>query len=345
MTAMMRELTFVEANKIEFRERAAPKLEGDNQALVRPIAVSRCDLDYAIARGKAPVAGPFALGHECVGEVTEIGPNVKSVSVGDRVVVPFQISCGECERCKRGHTGSCTAVPRMAAFGLAPFSGTEYGGAISDVIRVPFADAMLVTLPPSLDPTAAAALGDNAIDGFRTVHDALIAHPRASVLVAGGGAPSIGLYSVAAALAMHAQEVVYVDPSPVRAAIAEKLGAKCIQQNCEPSLRAGRFPIVVDATARPEGLRFCLNSTEPEGVLTSVGIYFQEVPMPLFEMYTKGITFVTGRIQTRRDLPIALELFAKGAFDLATIATTIVSWDEAPKAWTENVPKLIVRRD
>ncbi len=345
MLAPMQALTFVEPGVIELREVPTARLQGDKEAIVRPLAVARCDLDYVLARGKAPAEGPFALGHECVGEVVEVGDAVRQFAVGDRVVVPFQINCGECARCRRGLTGSCTAVPKMSAYGLGPYGGGgEFGGALADLVRVPFADAMLVKLDRSIDPAVAAALGDNAIDGLRTVKDALARDPGARVLVAGGGAPSVGLYAVAAAKALGASEVVYVDPSAARVAIAQKLGATTVQEAPLPSLRIGRFPVVVDATSRPDGLRFCLDGTEPEGTLTSVGIYFGEVPMPLFDMYTRGITFVTGRVQARRDLPVALALLERGVLDLAAVATTVVPWDDAARAWTDNVPKLVIRR-
>lgn len=340
----MQELTFVEPGKVEFRETPAPRIEGDGEAIVRPLAVSRCDLDYVFARGKAPVAGPFALGHECVGEVMEVGSSAKTVVAGDRVVVPFQISCGACDRCKRGHTGTCTSVPKLAAYGLSPLSGKEYGGAVSDALRIPFADAMLVKLPTGLDPVVAAALGDNAVDGWRTVADPLRRNPGASVLVAAGGAPSIGLYAVAAARALGASEIVYVDPSEERSKVAEKLGAKTVREKITPSLRVGRFPIVVDASGREEALRFCIASTDAEGTCTSVGIYFGDVPFPLLDMYTRGITFVTGRINARRDLSDALALAATGAFDLAPVVSSVVSWEEAPAAWIAPASKLVVAR-
>lgn len=340
----MQTLTFVEPGNVEMREGPAPRIEAPIQAIVRPLAVSRCDLDFVFARGKAPVMGPFALGHECVAEVTTVGEAVTSVAPGDRVIVPFQISCGACDRCKRGHTGTCTAVPKLAAYGLAPLSQKEYGGAVSDLLLVPFADAMLVKLPAGVSPVVAAALGDNAIDGFRTVHDALIQRPNERVMIAGGGAPSVALYAVAAARAMGAKEVVYVDPSAERAALAEKLGATAVREKCRPDLRLGRFGITVDATGREEGLRFCLGATDAEGLLTSIGIYFGDVPMPLLDMYTRGITFVTGRIHARRDLPTALALVEKGSFDLATVATTVVPWDDAAKAWCEPATKLVVSR-
>lgn len=338
----MQSLTFVAPGRVELREVPSPRIEAPGQALVRPIAVSRCDLDLAFVRGTIPAPVPFALGHECTADVIAVGDDVKSVAVGDRVIVPFQISCGSCARCRDGQTGSCKAVPKLAAFGLAPFSGVELGGALSDVMRVPFADAMLVALPAGVDPVVAAALGDNAIDGFRTVDRALARRPGADVLVAGGGAISVGLYAVSAARALGARTVVYVDPSPERAELAERLGATVVRALPEPALRAGRFPITVDATSHPDGLRFTLASTDAGGTCTSVGVYFADVPMPLFDMYSRGIEFLTGRVDARRDLPAAAALATAG-FDLATIATTVVDWSHAAEAWVEPATKLVIR--
>jgi alcohol dehydrogenase len=202
---------------------------------------------------------------------------------------------------------------------------------------------MLVKLPAGIEPTAAAALGDNAVDGFRTVHGPLSREPGASVLIGGGGAPSVAMYAVASAVALGAREVVYVDPSESRAALAESLGARAVCAQCEPSLRLGRFPITVDATGREEGLRFVLESTDVYGECTSVGIYFSDVPLPLFKLYTRGVRFTTGRVDLRRDLPAALEAVSAG-LNIAAVATDVVSWSDAADAWTEPATKLIVRR-
>ncbi|MBS2017063.1 MAG: alcohol dehydrogenase catalytic domain-containing protein [Deltaproteobacteria bacterium] len=340
----MQALTFVEAGRVEWREAKAPVLGGPAEALVKPLAVSRCDLDSVIARGKAPAPGPFPLGHECVAEVVAIGDAVKGVRPGDHVIVPFQISCGACPPCTKGHTGSCSAVPKLSAYGLGPFGGGDtFRGALSDLLRVPFADAMLVRLPSGVDPVVAAALGDNAVDGFRTVAGPLAREPGAKVLVAAGGAPSVGLYAVASAVALGASEVVYVDPSEERAALAEKLGAKVVRAKCEESLRVGRFPITVDATGREEGLRFVLRSTDVYGECTSVGIYFGDVPFPLLDLYTRGIRFTTGRVNLRADLPTMLGAVSERALDLTTVATRIVTRSEAAAAWTEPATKLVVR--
>ena len=117
-----------------------------------------------------------------------------------------------------------------------------------------------------------------------------------------------------------------------------------MRENWGPGLRVGRFPITVDATSQEEGLRFCLASTDSDGICTSVGIYFSDVPLPLLDMYTRGVRFVTGRVHARRDLPEAAALAASGAFDLAAVATTIVDWNQAPEAWGEPATKLVLRR-
>jgi len=80
----------------------------------------------------------------------------QGVAVGDRVVVPFQISCRTCRECRRGVTSSCGSVPLTAMCGLGPLAGLDGGGFMSDLVLVPYADAMLVPLPATVDPIAVA---------------------------------------------------------------------------------------------------------------------------------------------------------------------------------------------
>ncbi|HJQ83935.1 MAG TPA: alcohol dehydrogenase catalytic domain-containing protein, partial [Candidatus Binatia bacterium] len=138
----MRALTYVGPGALEWRDVEPPTLGGAGEALVRPLAVATCDLDAVIVRGLSPFAPPFPLGHECVAEVLEVGDGVRTVRPGDRVVVPFQPACGDCAFCRRGLTATCSAVPRTSMYGIGA-AGGDWGGALSDVLRVPFADAML----------------------------------------------------------------------------------------------------------------------------------------------------------------------------------------------------------
>lgn len=126
---------------------------------MRPVAATTRDVDRAIILGRAPVPPPYAIGHECVGEIIAIGAGVSHVQPGDLVVVPWHICCGRCDRCHQRLTAHCRTVPYMAMFG-APIGG-EWGGLFSDLVRVPYADAMLVPRPPGLDPVAMASASDN----------------------------------------------------------------------------------------------------------------------------------------------------------------------------------------
>src|ERR1700739_811130 len=124
----MRQLTYEEAGRYAWREVPDPRITAPQQALVRPLVVACCDLDVAVAHGQAPLLPGYAVGHEGLAEVVAVGDGVSNVQVGDRVVVPFQISCGDCRECRRGATGSCGSVPLMGVYGLGPLPGLSGGG-------------------------------------------------------------------------------------------------------------------------------------------------------------------------------------------------------------------------
>jgi threonine dehydrogenase-like Zn-dependent dehydrogenase len=255
----MRQLVFLEPGRLQWQETVVPALQGPGEALVRPLAVAACDLDGGIVRGHAPFPGPFPMGHEFTARVLEVGEAVTAVRPGDTVVCSFQICCGTCTPCREGRTGNCRSVNRTAMYGVGALGGS-WGGALADVVRVPFADAMLLRLPAGVDPVAVASLSDNVADGWRTVGPPLAARPGAAVLVVGGGAPSIGLYAVAVASALGAERVEYLDTDRERLTLAEALGARPVDG--PPPQRAGRFPITVDASGQPEGLACALRSTD-----------------------------------------------------------------------------------
>src|ERR1051326_1567328 len=93
----MQQLTYVKPRVLEWWDVPAPSLEGPQEAIVRPVTVATCDLDGPIFRGESPFKGPFAFGHEFVADVVEVGADVATVQPGQRVIVPFQISCGRSE--------------------------------------------------------------------------------------------------------------------------------------------------------------------------------------------------------------------------------------------------------
>ncbi len=281
----MRQLNYIEKDRLEWHEAPEPRIEGDVEALVRPVAVATCDLDLWLVRGRVPYQGPLPAGHEGVGEVIEVGDAVSTVEPGELVSIPFQVACGECATCARGHTGNCERVGRMATYGLP--IGENHGGFLSDSVKVPFADGMLLAVPDGIEPASIASLSDNIPDAWRSVGPQLEAEPGAEVLVC-GGAGSIALYAVAIAVALGAGRVDFAGGTPSTASRAEKLGANLLEE--EFPERLGPYPITVDFSATHEGLACALRSTAPEGICTINAIYFEpETPVPLLEMYTKGI--------------------------------------------------------
>lgn len=215
----MRELTYVGRWAVEWREAPDPTVQGDNEAIVAPIAATTCDVDSQILAGRGPIPAPFAIGHECIARIVDVGDAVTSVAPGDIVVVPWAISCGHCARCRSGLTAHCESVPHMAMFG-APISG-NWGGLFSDLVKVPYAEAMLVPLPAALEPVAMASASDNWSLAWRLVAPHLKRRSGASVLVIARG--SIGLYVCDIARALGAGDVLYVDPDEQHRALAERL--------------------------------------------------------------------------------------------------------------------------
>ena len=330
-------------NQVEWADVPDATIEEATDALVRPLAVAACDIDGPLVFGAIPFMPPLRLGHEFVAEVVDVGSEVQGIVPGGRVAVPFAISCGSCDRCRRGLTSSCASVPKGSMFGLGDL-GRGWPGAAADLVRVPWAGHMLVGFPEGLDPVIAASISDNLPDAWRTVAPALEGEQAgADVLIVGGGAPSIGLYAVLFARALGAGTVTYLDRDPARLALAEGVGAEPVEAAAYPR-KAGSFTVTVDASAQPEGLACALRSTGPGGSCTSVGIYFApETPVPLFDAYLTGLTFRTGRPHARTDMPRILDVLASGTVD-PTPVHTIVPWDDAPEAWRDLPTKLVLDR-
>jgi alcohol dehydrogenase len=340
----MRQLTCVKPGRLEWHDVPAPTLASAHAALVRPIAVARCDIDLFLAHGLLPAKQAFAIGHECVAEIVALGDAVRGLSVGQRAVVSFQVSCGTCARCRAGHSAICEAYPLLSDYGMQPLSGVEYGGMLSDLVSVPHAAAMLQPVANDVDPVALASASDNVLDGYRAVAPHLAAHPGGDVLVVSHGYPSIPLYAAQAALALGARTVDFASDNDELLALAERLGARPLRTDFKT--RDRQYPIVAEGGLTRAGLEFALRSTEPEGVCQSVS-YFPErdLPLPLGSMYTRGIRFFIGRTHAASLLPEVVPLIASGKLKSQAVATRVVTVAEAPAAWLEPAVKLVVRME
>jgi threonine dehydrogenase-like Zn-dependent dehydrogenase len=333
----VRSLTYLGAGQLAWRERSAPVLQGSGEALVRPLAASICDIDLPLLRGTSPWQGPFALGHEAVAEVVDVGDGVVDVVPGDRVAVSWHINCGTCDRCIRGRTAYCRQVPDGAMYGLP--TGGDWGGLFDDLVRVPFAHAMLTRVAPRVSTVDAVSAGDNLSLGYSVMEPAIGGGAR-TVLVLGSA--SVGIAQVAFAVTLGALRVVYVDDDAGRRAVAESLGALAVPGPPDRSL--GTFDLVVDAAFDPGWLRRAVRMTEPKGVVECVGGYFDDVSLPLFAMYTRGVQFRTGRADNGPHIGPTVAMLAAGAVRPSAWSTTF-PWDEAPERLLEGHLKPVAVRD
>jgi threonine dehydrogenase-like Zn-dependent dehydrogenase len=332
--ASMRELTYVGERAVEWRVRPDPVLESRFDAIVRPVAATTCDVDKAILLGRAPVPPPYAIGHECVAEVVETGAGVTHIEPGDLVVVPWHIACGRCDRCHAGLFAHCRSVPYMAMYG-APIGG-EWGGLFSDLVRVRYADAMLVPLPPGVDPIAMASASDNWSLAWRLVAPHLAARPGGAVLIMNRG--SIGLYACDIAGALGASRRLFVDPDPERRALAESYGAETAE--AIEAIPQG-FDLAVETTGRVDALACACRSLVPEGICESAGNHFRPGELPLFEMYLGSINLRIARDNVRAHIPSALDLVQSGRVNPRSVVSHVLDWetlpDELPKLHTKPV--------
>lgn len=375
----MQQLTYIKKNTLEWWDIDEPKLSSEQSVIVRPLAAARCDGDKVflfhditpalragmalhyidpIAKdmfGNKPFKAPFAIGHECVAEVVSCGNEVKNFKRGDKVIVPWAISCGSCSHCLSGLTSKCLDAGDtfISGFGFGDSLG-PWGGMITDTFNVPFADHMLVNIPDSINPVSVASASDNIPDGWRTVAPYLKAKPGAPVLIVGGAAESISLYAAGVAVALGSEQVDYVDYLPKRLQIAESLGANPIeipQKNRSSWFRknaprvGGKYPITVDASMNKDGIRFAIRSLAPGGICTSVGYYFQKgTSIPLMQMYANDSTLHTGISHPRASLPDVLALIESKKFQPEKITTLLANWEDATEAFLERTTKVVVHR-
>ena len=333
----MRSLRYVRPGRVEWHEVAAPTLVGDRDAIVETVAASRCAFDRDVASGHSPYSGPFAIGHESVARVVEVGDRVRRVAPGDLVVVTPNIACGECDRCRRGLTAHCLATPQGASFGLP--QGGEWGGLFDDLVRVPFADAMLVLVPDGVDPVEVTAAGDS----LALAHDVMAEHlaaGRRRVAVFGSG--EHGLYQVAFAVGLGADTVLYVDDDPERQRLGQELGARSVAG--PPDRADGPFDLIVDASGSVAWLRRAIQMLEPEGVIECLGGYFEDVRLPGFPMYGLGTNLRFGIGSGRPHAASTIDAVSRGIVRPLSLWAANIAWDDVAAAYPQERRKIVAVR-
>ncbi|MDY0066640.1 MAG: zinc-dependent alcohol dehydrogenase [Steroidobacteraceae bacterium] len=291
-----------------------PSILNPRDAIVRVTATAICGSDLHLYDGYIP--GMFRgdiLGHEFMGEVVEIGRGISNLSVGDRVVVPFPISCGGCYFCEREMYSLCeNSNPNAAVaeklwgyspaglFGYSHMLG-GYAGGQAEYVRVPFADVGPIKVPESLSDEQVLFLSDILPTGYMAAENCNI---QEGDTIAVWGCGPVGLFSIKSALLLGAERVIAIDRFPERLRKARSIGAETVNYESSDVLSllkemtGGRGPdACIDAvgmeahahgpvgaydrakqvirlsTGRPNVLRQAITACRKGGVVSVPGVY------------------------------------------------------------------------
>ncbi|HYZ23565.1 MAG TPA: zinc-dependent alcohol dehydrogenase [Rhodopila sp.] len=212
-----------------------PKIEHSRDAIIKVTACAICGSDLHIYDGVIPsMKHGDILGHETMGEVVEVGAENRKLKAGDRVVVPFTISCGECFFCKRGSYSGCERTnPNMkmaeklwghspaGLFGYSHLLG-GYAGGQAEYLRVPYADVGPIKVPNGMTDEQVLFLSDIFPTGYMAAEFCNIQHGDT---IAIWGCGPVGQFAIRSAFLLGAERVVAIDTVPERLAMAHESGA------------------------------------------------------------------------------------------------------------------------
>lgn len=222
-------------NDIRYDTVPDPKIEHPRDAIIKMTSCAICGSDLHLFDGFMPgMEKGDVMGHEFMGEVMEVGPENKKLKVGDKVVVPFTICCGECEQCRRGNFSVCETTNRnkdladkvfghttAGLFGYTHLTG-GYAGGQAEFVRVPFADVAPVKIPDGLSDEQVLFLGDIFPTGWQA---AVACDIQPTDTVAVWGAGPVGQFAIRSAVMLGARQVIAIDRLPERLSMAKAGGA------------------------------------------------------------------------------------------------------------------------
>ena len=227
----MKAVVFHDVGDIRLEDVPEPKLQQPTDAVVRLIASAICGTDLHMVRGTMPgMKSGTILGHEGVGVVEALGPQVRNLAVGDRVLIPSSIACGSCVYCRAGYHAQCdNANPHGMLAGTAFYGGPEttgpFHGLQAEKARIPFAHVNLVKLPDEVSDEQAILLSDIFPTGY---FGADIAEIDDGDTVAVFGCGPVGQFAIASAKLLGAGRVLAVDAVADRLEMARAQGAEVL---------------------------------------------------------------------------------------------------------------------
>jgi threonine dehydrogenase-like Zn-dependent dehydrogenase len=344
----MRALTFQGERDVRVEDLPEPAIDLAGDAVVRVTLAGICGSDLHIYNAGAAFGFPPStrLGHEFIGTVEAVGPEVTRFSVGDRVMSSCSVACGECTWCREGLASSCT---HWSLFGWAPRTwrhGGSVQGGQSEMVRVPYADTTLYALPESVSgpdrETSVLPLVDMMSTGW---HGLTVAGTSAgqSVVVIGDGA--VGLAAVHGAMAKGAERVICLGHHPDRLEVATVLGATAtVTSRDDEEIREAVMShtggegahVVVDTISGPESMAAAHASVRPGGTIACLGMdhFMGKTPVVnWFDQFLRNISVTGGLVPGPRYFPDLLALLEDGTIDPAPLLSHQLPLNEAPEGY------------
>ena len=278
----MRATCWTGKSKVEVQEVPDPQILNRRDAIVRITSTAICGSDLHLYSGYVPtMKRGDILGHEFMGEVVEVGSDVRNLEVGDRVVVPFPISCGNCNACEAGAFAACeNSNPNAhiaeklfghAACGIFGYSHMTggYAGGQAEYARVPFADVGPIKIDEGIPDEQVLFLSDILPTGYM---GAEMCDITPGDVVAVWGAGPVGQFAITSAYMLGAERVIAIDRFEYRLAMARE--------------RAGADTINYEETDVVEALKELTGGRGPDACIDAVGMEAHH-PIPLVHAYDR----------------------------------------------------------
>ena len=319
-TASMQALVYHGPGVKAWEQVPKPTVLADTDAIVRVDSVTICGTDLHILKGDVPaVTDGRILGHEAVGTVEQVGPGVKNVRAGDRVLVSCITACGACRYCREGQYGQCIG-------GGGWILGHRIDGTQAEYVRVPFADTSTYAVPDGVTDEELLMLADIGPTGYEV--GVLNGRVRPGDVVAVVGAGPVGLSAIMGAKLFSPAHVLAIDLADARLEAAKQFGADVtVNPSHEDAIEAVRgltdglgADVAIEAVGVPATFEQCTALIRPGGRVANVGVHGTPATFHLEDLWIRNVTVTTGLVDTY-STPTLLRLLATHQIDLARFVT------------------------
>jgi alcohol dehydrogenase len=294
----MKALVYHGPGKKAWEEVDKPIVQDDTDAVVRVDATTICGTDLHILKGDLPaVTDGRILGHEAVGTVEAVGTGVKTVRVGDRVLVSCVTACGACRFCREGRYGQCLG-------GGGWILGNMIDGTQAEYVRVPFADTSTYPAPAGVSDEQLLMLADILPTGYEV--GVLNGNVRPGDVVAVVGCGPIGLSAIMGSRLYSPSHIVAIDQADVRLEAAKAFGADVTVNNGrEDALAAVQAltdglgaDVAIEAVGVPATFELATQLIRPGGHVANIGVHGEPATLHLEDLWTRDVTITTGLVDT-----------------------------------------------